>query len=115
MCVCVLMQWYLSVFHIHMCVNCQFIGLLFVDTDFLYICVTGLIACFLNVHPQGATVDYIWSYLTQLVPLVKQREVEDVIGRFPSLFQQVVSGVGASLERRCSFAGYRGQALAVPG
>merc|ERR1719376_1103335 len=27
----------------------------------------GLICCFLHVHPHGATVDYLWSYLQQLI------------------------------------------------
>ncbi|KAK7090093.1 ecto-NOX disulfide-thiol exchanger 2-like [Littorina saxatilis] len=66
----------------------------------------GLIACFLNVHPSGATVDYLWSYLSQLITKVKPREIEDLLDRLPSLFRQDLAGVGATLERRWCFVGY---------
>ncbi|ESP04949.1 hypothetical protein LOTGIDRAFT_184925 [Lottia gigantea] len=65
----------------------------------------GLICCFLHVHPFGATVDYLWSYLNQL-EIVKPREVEDLLERFPMLFKQIVHGIGASIERRWNFCGY---------
>ncbi|XP_050417187.1 ecto-NOX disulfide-thiol exchanger 2 isoform X2 [Patella vulgata] len=65
----------------------------------------GLICCFLHVHPFGATVDYLWSYLNQLENM-RPREVEDLLERFPMLFKQIVHGVGASIERRWNFCGY---------
>nr|KAG5708239.1 hypothetical protein BaRGS_021173 [Batillaria attramentaria] len=51
----------------------------------------GLIACFLNVHPHGATVDYLWSYLSQMMT-VKPREIEDLLDRLPCLFRQDLAG-----------------------
>uniref|UniRef100_A0A0B7B5V8 Ecto-NOX disulfide-thiol exchanger 1/2 domain-containing protein n=1 Tax=Arion vulgaris TaxID=1028688 RepID=A0A0B7B5V8_9EUPU len=64
----------------------------------------GLICCFLHVHPHGATVDYLWSYLRQILN-VRVREVEDLLEKIPSLFQQEIVGVGAAIERRWIYAG----------
>ncbi|KAK7499223.1 hypothetical protein BaRGS_00009483 [Batillaria attramentaria] len=66
----------------------------------------GLIACFLNVHPHGATVDYLWSYLSQMMT-VKPREIEDLLDRLPCLFRQDLAGCGATLERRWCFVGFQ--------
>ncbi|CAL1541449.1 unnamed protein product [Lymnaea stagnalis] len=62
----------------------------------------GLISCFLQVHPNGATVDYLWSYLRQLIS-VRTREVEDLLEKMPSIFEQEIIGVGAAIERRWIF------------
>ncbi|XP_059177854.1 ecto-NOX disulfide-thiol exchanger 2-like [Physella acuta] len=62
----------------------------------------GLICCFLHVHPNGATVDYLWSYLRQLLN-VRTREVEDLLEKMPSIFEQEIIGVGAGIERRWIF------------
>lgn len=68
--------------------------------------ILGLISCFLNVHPHGATVDYLWSYLSQMMA-VRPREIEDLLDRLPSLFRQSLAGCGATLERRWCFVGYQ--------
>lgn len=67
---------------------------------------SGLVSCFLNVHPHGATMDYLWSYLSQLMT-VRPREVEDLFDRMPDLFRQEVAGCGATLERRWVFIGFQ--------
>ncbi|KAL8625515.1 hypothetical protein ACOMHN_014604 [Nucella lapillus] len=72
--------------------------------------ILGLICCFLNGHPSGATVDYLWSYLSQFVGKIRPREIEDLLDRLPTLFQQELAGVGASLERRWCFIGYKKEA-----
>ncbi|KAL8561126.1 hypothetical protein ACOMHN_033709 [Nucella lapillus] len=69
-----------------------------------------LICCFLNVHPSGATVDYLWSYLSQFVGKIRPHEIEDLLDRLPTLFQQELAGVGASLERRWCFISYKKEA-----
>lgn len=69
--------------------------------------VSGLISIFLHVHPFGAGLDYIWSYLQKLDPSLRTSEVEMVMARFPSMFQQELSGIGANMERRWIYAGYR--------
>ncbi|KAK3753703.1 hypothetical protein RRG08_038350 [Elysia crispata] len=68
--------------------------------------ILGLVCCFLHVHPHGATVDYLWSYLRQLLS-VRVREVEDLLEKVPAIFQQEVIGVGAATERRWIFTGMR--------
>uniref|UniRef100_A0A1B6LXZ8 Ecto-NOX disulfide-thiol exchanger 1/2 domain-containing protein n=1 Tax=Graphocephala atropunctata TaxID=36148 RepID=A0A1B6LXZ8_9HEMI len=67
----------------------------------------GLISIFLHVHPFGAGVDYIWSYLQKLDPTLRTSEVETVMARFPSMFLQELSGIGANMERRWVYAGYK--------
>lgn len=54
------------------------------------------------MHPHGATVDYLWSYLSQLAS-VRVREVEDLLEKMPSIFEQQIIGVGAAIERRWIF------------
>lgn len=71
------------------------------------VCVSGLISIFLHVHPFGAGLDYIWSYLQKLDPSLRTSEVEMVMARFPTMFQQELSGIGANMERRWIYAGYR--------
>ncbi|XP_076356600.1 ecto-NOX disulfide-thiol exchanger 2-like [Tachypleus tridentatus] len=66
----------------------------------------GLISTFLHVHPFGASVDYIWSYLKQLEVLLQPRDVEMLLTKFPLVFKQELSGVGASLERKWTFCGF---------
>lgn len=44
-------------------------------------------------------MDYLWSYLRQILS-VRVREVEDLLEKIPSLFQQEIVGVGAAIERR---------------
>lgn len=68
--------------------------------------ILGLVCCFLHVHPHGATVDYLWSYLRQLLS-VRVREVEDLLEKVPAIFQQEVIGVGAATERRWIFTGMK--------
>ncbi|KAJ8309907.1 hypothetical protein KUTeg_011772 [Tegillarca granosa] len=67
----------------------------------------GLISCFLHVHPTGASVDYIWSYLSQLGLHSRTSELEDLLDKLPMLFKRELSGVGASIERKWQFIGYK--------
>jgi len=66
----------------------------------------GIISTFLHVHPFGASVDYIWSYVQKVVPTMRPRELEVILAKFPSLFKQQWSGVGATLERKWVFVGF---------
>ncbi|GAB6023774.1 hypothetical protein CHUAL_008527 [Chamberlinius hualienensis] len=66
----------------------------------------GLLSTFLNVHPFGASVDYIWSYVHCLDSTIKSSDVENLLLKFPSIFKQEFTGVGASLERKWRFIGF---------
>jgi hypothetical protein len=66
----------------------------------------GLISTFLHVHPFGAGIDYIWSYLQKVEPNLRPPEVEALMNRFPSVFRQELSGIGANMERKWIFAGF---------
>lgn len=67
----------------------------------------GLLSTFLHVHPFGASVDYIWSYLQRLDSTLRPSDVEALLLKFPSVFKQEFTGVGASLERKWQFTGFQ--------
>ncbi|XP_055783191.1 ecto-NOX disulfide-thiol exchanger 2-like isoform X3 [Salvelinus fontinalis] len=68
----------------------------------------GIISTFLHVHPFGASIEYIFSYLQQLGTKINTGEVGALLGRLPSTFRQELTGVGASLEKRWKFCGFEG-------
>ncbi|XP_069469211.1 ecto-NOX disulfide-thiol exchanger 2 isoform X2 [Ambystoma mexicanum] len=68
----------------------------------------GIISTFLHVHPFGASIEYICSYLQCLDTKICTSEVEALMTRLQHTFQQEMSGVGASLEKRWKFCGFEG-------
>uniref|UniRef100_A0A8C7IV08 Ecto-NOX disulfide-thiol exchanger 2 n=1 Tax=Oncorhynchus kisutch TaxID=8019 RepID=A0A8C7IV08_ONCKI len=68
----------------------------------------GIISAFLHVHPFGASIEYICSYLQQLNTKINTGEVDALLGRLPCTFRQELTGVGASLEKRWKFCGFEG-------
>ncbi|KAF4519599.1 hypothetical protein B566_EDAN003766 [Ephemera danica] len=66
----------------------------------------GLISTFLHVHPFGAGLDYVWSYLQKVEPSLRPSEVEALMSRFPSVFRHELSGIGANMERKWVFVGF---------
>ncbi|KAI4897310.1 hypothetical protein NFI96_034018, partial [Prochilodus magdalenae] len=68
----------------------------------------GIISTFLHVHPFGASIEYICSYLQRLDTKISTTEVETLLGRLPCTFRQELTGVGASLEKRWKFCGFEG-------
>ncbi|XP_033488998.1 ecto-NOX disulfide-thiol exchanger 2-like isoform X4 [Epinephelus fuscoguttatus] len=68
----------------------------------------GIISTFLHVHPFGASIEYICSYLQRLDTKINTSEVEALLSRLPCTFRQELTGVGASLEKRWNFCGFQG-------
>ncbi|KAL4648408.1 ecto-NOX disulfide-thiol exchanger 2-like isoform X2 [Arapaima gigas] len=68
----------------------------------------GIISTFLHVHPFGASIEYICSYLQRLDTKISASEVEALLARLPCTFRQQLTGVGASLEKRWTFCGFEG-------
>nr|XP_061832711.1 ecto-NOX disulfide-thiol exchanger 2-like isoform X2 [Nerophis lumbriciformis] len=68
----------------------------------------GIISTFLHVHPFGASIEYICSYLQRLDAKINTAEVEALLSRLPCTFKQELTGVGASLEKRWNFCGFQG-------
>ncbi|XP_042281378.1 ecto-NOX disulfide-thiol exchanger 1 [Thunnus maccoyii] len=66
----------------------------------------GIISTFLHVHPFGANLEYLWSYIQRLDAKVSAGELERLMVRLPSMFRQELSGVGATLEKRWKFCGF---------
>lgn len=82
------------------------IRVIIVKINKAYFAFAGLIATFLHIHPFGASVDYLWSYLQKLEPGIKPNEVEVLMQRFPQVFKQELFGIGANMERRWQFSGF---------
>ncbi|KAM9710292.1 ecto-NOX disulfide-thiol exchanger 1 isoform 1-T4 [Menidia menidia] len=66
----------------------------------------GIISTFLHVHPFGANLEYLWSYIQRLDSKVSAGELERLMVRLPAMFRQELSGVGATLEKRWKFCGF---------
>uniref|UniRef100_A0A9J7YZN0 Ecto-NOX disulfide-thiol exchanger 1 n=1 Tax=Cyprinus carpio carpio TaxID=630221 RepID=A0A9J7YZN0_CYPCA len=67
---------------------------------------TGIISTFLHVHPFGANIEYLWSYIQRLDTKISASELERLMVRLPNMFKQEFSGVGATLEKRWKFCGF---------
>ncbi|KAL7881760.1 hypothetical protein AOLI_G00086080 [Acnodon oligacanthus] len=66
----------------------------------------GVISTFLHVHPFGANIEYLWSYIQRLDAKISASELERLMVRLPNMFKQEFSGVGATLEKRWKFCGF---------
>lgn len=66
----------------------------------------SVISTFLNVHPFGAGLDYIWSYVSKFGNTTRPSDIELLMSRYPSVFRQKVTGVGANIERKWFFNGF---------
>ncbi|XP_058470198.1 ecto-NOX disulfide-thiol exchanger 1 isoform X3 [Solea solea] len=66
----------------------------------------GVVSTFLHVHPFGANLEYLVSYIHRLDSKVSGAELERLMVRLPSMFRQELSGVGANLEKRWKFCGF---------
>ncbi|KAM9850868.1 ecto-NOX disulfide-thiol exchanger 1 [Aulostomus maculatus] len=66
----------------------------------------GIISTFLHVHPFGANLEYLWSYIQRLDSKVSAGQLERLMIRLPAMFRQELSGVGATLEKRWKFCGF---------
>ncbi|XP_016041009.1 ecto-NOX disulfide-thiol exchanger 2 isoform X7 [Erinaceus europaeus] len=85
----------------------------------------GIISTFLHVHPFGASIEYICSYLHRLDnkmlsfgganrasgARICTSDVECLMSRLQHTFKQEMTGVGASLEKRWKFCGFEGLKL----
>lgn len=68
--------------------------------------VPGLIVCFLHVHPFGASMDYIWSYLKRGGLDTKSSQLENLLESYPGMFAQKMVGLGVNFEKRWTFIGF---------
>lgn len=67
----------------------------------------GIISAFLNVHPFGAGLDYIWSYVSKLENNLRPSDIELLMSKFPTVFKQELIGIGANIERRWLFNAFK--------
>lgn len=63
----------------------------------------SLLSAFLMVHPLGATLDYLVSYVKSLAPNVTQSVVLEVLKKYSDVFQRKTTGIGACIEHKWGF------------
>ncbi|XP_068623080.1 ecto-NOX disulfide-thiol exchanger 2-like isoform X2 [Battus philenor] len=63
----------------------------------------SILTAFLMVHPLGASLDYLVSYIRSLIPNVTHAAVHQILQKFTDVFHCKTSGVGASIEHRWTF------------
>ncbi|XP_048458499.1 ecto-NOX disulfide-thiol exchanger 1-like [Rhincodon typus] len=68
----------------------------------------SIISTFLHVHPFGANIEYLWSYLQRLDAKISSGEIEMLLSQLPHMFKQEFTGVGATLEKRWKFCAFEG-------
>ncbi|KAJ8713419.1 hypothetical protein PYW07_013789 [Mythimna separata] len=66
----------------------------------------GVMSAFLQVHPQGASLDYVVSYVRAIFPHVSQATIHHVLQKHTDVFERTTSGVGANIEHRWSFVAF---------
>lgn len=66
----------------------------------------GLVSTFLIVHPFGASLDYIYSYVQRVVTQLRPKELEEILCRYTNIFREEVTAVGAKIERKWKFFGF---------
>lgn len=71
----------------------------------------GVVSAFLNVHPFGAGLDYIWSYVSKLEANLRPSDIELMMSRFSTVFKQELVGIGANIERRWFFNAFNQNSL----
>lgn len=71
----------------------------------------SLLSAFLMVHPLGATLDYLVSYVKSLAPNVTQSAVLDVLKKYNDVFHRKTTGVGARIENKWCFVIFDGMKL----
>lgn len=68
--------------------------------------IIGLVSTFLVIHPFGASLDYIYSYVQRVAPQLRPKELEEIISRYETTFKEEVTGIGAKIERKWKFCGF---------
>ncbi|GFR00807.1 ecto-NOX disulfide-thiol exchanger 1 [Trichonephila clavata] len=69
-------------------------------------CLVTLVSVFLHVHPFGANIDYICSYLLKTHPGITTRDIESLLRKFPNIFKEVSTGIGATLEKKWKYVAF---------
>ncbi|GFR06090.1 ecto-NOX disulfide-thiol exchanger 1 [Trichonephila clavata] len=74
-------------------------------------CLVNLISVFLHVHPFGANIDYICSYMLETHPAVKTTGIESLLTKFPDIFGDIYTGIGATLQKKWKYVAFGSSAL----
>lgn len=58
------------------------------------------------MHPQGASLDYVVSYVRALFPHITQITIHHVLQKHSDVFKRTTYGVGANIEHKWSFIAF---------
>lgn len=63
----------------------------------------SILTAFLMVHPLGASLDYLVSYVRSMTPNVTQATVLSTLQKYADIFNCQTTGIGACIEHRWSY------------
>ncbi|CAH0746693.1 unnamed protein product [Diatraea saccharalis] len=63
----------------------------------------SVLTAFLLVHPLGATLDYIVSYVRSMIPGVTHDAVNSVLQNYTDIFRRKTTGVGSNIEHKWEY------------
>lgn len=63
----------------------------------------SILTAFLMVHPLGASLDYLVSYVRSMTPNVTQATVLSTLQKYADIFRCQTTGIGACIEHRWSY------------
>lgn len=63
----------------------------------------SVLTAFLLVHPLGASLDYLVSYVRSIIPTATQSIVHNILQKYSDVFSCQTSGVGANIEHKWTF------------
>ncbi|XP_075982081.1 ecto-NOX disulfide-thiol exchanger 1-like [Anticarsia gemmatalis] len=66
----------------------------------------SMLSAFLMVHPRGASLDYLVSYIKSMVPAATQTSVHEVLNKYSDVFHRKTTGVGACIEHKWRFISF---------
>lgn len=74
--------------------------------SYIFVYVYFLFVLIFQVHPQGASLDYVVSYVRALFPTISQATIHHVLQKHDEVFAKTTSGVGANIENRWTFVAF---------
>ncbi|KAG6442236.1 ecto-NOX disulfide-thiol exchanger 2 isoform X2 [Manduca sexta] len=74
----------------------------------------GIMSPFLQVHPHGASLDYVVSYVKAILPNVTQSTIHHVLEKHNDVFRRTTSGMGANMEHKWTFIAFNNNDISQP-
>ncbi|KAL4713413.1 hypothetical protein ACJJTC_010398 [Scirpophaga incertulas] len=63
----------------------------------------SVMTAFLLIHPMGANLDYIVSYVRSILPSIAQNQISQVLEHYTDIFRCKITGTGINKERKWEY------------